>query len=600
MNSCPSPRPILSPGRLPPRRRSRDGRSSAPCATVSTLSGAGGTGSAAPARPANPRRAVGLALLLALLLPLAACLDGSDSAGGEAPREVFGQTAVLHRTTGPLALDGAVRQAPLKVTAGMLPVGDAAPPEGWFEGAGLERTARSSRATLRSRLTRAAGLHSIYHAGIHVRDLETGETVFARKADDPTLLASNTKIFTTAAALEVFGPGAFLETRLLARGHVDEDGVLHGDLAAVGAGDPTFSWRQSMDRDPLAAFRGWADGLEERGIREVDGHLYLDHGLFDAPLVHPDWEPRKRLRWYQAPVAAFAFHENVVTVLAEPAVRAGLPALVYLRPDLPTFEVDSTVLTTPSWRGNRLLVHRPPGDREISVAGGVYLRAGDIDMSITVEEPTEFFGDAVSTALAQEGVPVRGRRIPVQVLPGLAWEPVAVHRTTLLDVIEVTNHESQNLFAETLVKLVGAKRCGTGNWKRGTQAVMELARDLGVDTTGMALRDGSGLSRRNEASPSQVTAFLAGMARRPHRQSFLASLPTGGEDGTSLEDRLDEAPYPGNFWAKTGTLTGVSTLSGYARGPSGRVYAFSVLTRGGIWHGRQIQDAVVRALVNHG
>jgi D-alanyl-D-alanine carboxypeptidase/D-alanyl-D-alanine-endopeptidase (penicillin-binding protein 4) len=170
----------------------------------------------------------------------------------------------------------------------------------------------------------------------------------------------------------------------------------------------------------------------------------------------------------------------------------------------------------------------------------------------------------------------------------------------LYDVVEITNHESQNLFAETLLKLVGARRCGAGSWPRGSQAVTELARSLGVEGDGLTLHDGSGLSRENRSTPRQMTAFLAGMARQPVRDAFVASMPTGGEQGTSLEKRLEDPPYPSSFYAKTGTLTGVSTLSGYARGSSGRLYAFSVLTRGGVWGGRQVQDAVVRALVDHG
>ena len=170
----------------------------------------------------------------------------------------------------------------------------------------------------------------------------------------------------------------------------------------------------------------------------------------------------------------------------------------------------------------------------------------------------------------------------------------------LFDVLQITNHESQNLFAETLFKLVGAARCGAGSWPRGSDAVTELARSFGVEGDGFTLHDGSGLSRQNEATPRQVTAFLAGIARQPYRDAFVASLPTGGEAGTSLHKRLKEPSYSRHFFAKTGTLTGVSTLSGYARGRSGRVYAFSVLTRGGVWQGRQVQDAVVRALVDHG
>ncbi len=498
----------------------------------------------------------------------------------------------------PPAVEG-MEARPAAVTAGLVPVGDADPPEDFFTEPA--RPGPVNRGRLVSALRAAVAKGPSVRIGVHVRELESGDMVYGYRSTETSLLASNTKLFTTGVALDSLGPGHFLETRLLARGRLGDDGVLHGDLAVVGGGDPTLSWRQTRDGDIYAAFRLWAQALRDRGVTEVDGHIYLDHGLFEDPNVHPDWDPRKRLRWYQVPVDALAFHENTVDVYAEPAPRPGLPAKTGLTPDVTTYDLSSTVLTAPSWRGNRLLINRLGGSDVITAAGGVYVNANRVAMDIAVDDPVRFFGDALDAAFAEEGMRVRGRRVPVDQLPGFApWQEVAVHRTPLYEVLRITNHESQNLFAETLMKLVGAKACGAGSWVRGSQAMHELSERFGVSQDGLQLHDGSGLSRQNQAMPQQVTAFLAGMAQHPHRDVYLATLPTGGEDGTSLHERLDDAPYPGNFFAKTGTLTGVSTLSGYARGRSGRLYAFSVLNRGGVWQGRQVQDAVVRALVDRG
>ena len=488
---------------------------------------------------------------------------------------------------------------PATITAGLVPVGDADPPADFFTEP--DRPGPVNRGRLVSALRAAVAKGPSVRIGVHVRELSSGEMVYGYRSTETSLLASNTKLFTTGVALDSMGPGHFLETRLLARGRLDGDGVLHGDLAVVGGGDPTLSWRQTRDGDIYFVFRQWAQALRDRGVTEVDGHIYLDHGLFEDPIVHPDWDPRKRLRWYQVPVDSLAFHENTVDVYAEPASRPGLPAKTGLTPDVPTYGLSSTVSTASSWRGNRLLINRLGGSDEITAAGGVYVKASRVSMDIAIDDPVRFFGDALNAALAEEGMRVRGRRVPVEHLPGFSpWQEVAVHRTSLDEVLRITNHESQNLFAETLMKLVGAKACGAGSWVRGSQAVHELSESFGVPQAGLQLHDGSGLSRENQATPSQVTAFLTGMARQPYRDAYVATLPTGGEDGTSLRKRLDEAPYPRNFFAKTGTLTGVSTLSGYARGRSGRLYAFSVLNRGGVWQGRQVQDAVVRALVDRG
>ena len=104
--------------------------------------------------------------------------------------------------------------------------------------------------------------------GVHVVELDTGETVYAYNPDEPRVIASNTKLFTTAAALDALGPGYLFETRLLMRGAV-EGGVLRGDLGVVGAGDPQISGRE-YGGDAFGAFRPWAAALRERGIERVD------------------------------------------------------------------------------------------------------------------------------------------------------------------------------------------------------------------------------------------------------------------------------------------------------------------------------------------
>ena len=136
--------------------------------------------------------------------------------------------------------------------------------------------------------------------GVHVADAVTGESLYEHQADRPLVAASNTKLVTTAAALDLLGPGYLYETRFEQRGE-QLGSTLAGDLAVRGAGDPNISGR-SFDGDPLAVFRGWASELARRGIRTVEGDLYLEHRRFDDERIHPDW-PRNQLhRHYEAPV----------------------------------------------------------------------------------------------------------------------------------------------------------------------------------------------------------------------------------------------------------------------------------------------------------
>lgn len=438
------------------------------------------------------------------------------------------------------------------------------------------------------------------HAGVHVVEVSSGQTRFARRADEPFILASNAKILTTAAALDGLGPGYFFETPLLARGRIDRTSrTLEGDLAVVGGGDPTISGRRHLG-DPFGVFRRWAARLRLMGVDRVTGDLILDHGLFPEPGRHPDWNPRNHYKWYQVPVDALGFYENVVRIRLRPDERPGAPARFELYPPVPFLEVTNRVRTLASRRGHGVDAVMG-GDGTLRLDGGIYRGTDHIDTYMALEDPVGWFGAALRASLERRGIRIDGRIRPVDDLPGLGWRQVAVHRTDLLTVIEVTNRESQNFFAESVIRLLGAELCGRGTWPAGVRAVETFLTEAGLEPETYSLADGSGLARTNRMTPRQMTTVLRHMAFHEHGRELIRSLPHGGLEGSSLENRLTEPAYAENVFAKTGTLVGVTTLSGYAKGRSGRLYAFSILIEGGpVWRGRKLQDALVRALVDAG
>ncbi len=440
-------------------------------------------------------------------------------------------------------------------------------------------------------------LHQTAALGVHVLDAATGETVYTYNGDEPRVTASNTKLFTTAAALDALGPGYLYETRLLLRGAV-ADGVLHGDLGVVGSGDPSFDSR-AFDGDVYGAFRAWASDLAARGVRRVDGDLYLDAGLFEPLEIHPDWPPEQRAAWYEAPVAALSFNDNCVLVRVWPGAHGGL-ARVETVPPVHLFLVENSARTTNSPRHNHLNVMRQ--EDRLVVTGSIYQRSGPLEEEVTVPDPVRFFGLALIAALGESGIEVRGGPRQVSPLPGPVWERVAVYRSSLLDAVRIANKRSQNFFAESLVKLVGARRCGSGSWRDGVKAVGEFLVGMGVPATAFRMTDGSGLSRNNHFTPRATAQLLRHMYHDSWGEEFVQSLPGAGDADGSLRQRLTTPPYRGNVFAKTGTIEGVSALSGYARALSGRVYAFSILlnrTRG-LAQAHQAQDRIVMALIDHG
>jgi D-alanyl-D-alanine carboxypeptidase/D-alanyl-D-alanine-endopeptidase (penicillin-binding protein 4) len=186
---------------------------------------------------------------------------------------------------------------------------------------------------------------------------------------------------------------------------------------------------------------------------------------------------------------------------------------------------------------------------------------------------------------------------------------IARHRTDLPTILEVVNKRSQNFYAEALVKLLGLELCGEGSWAAGGEAVATFLDKVGIRRGAYVWADGSGMSRNNRFSARQLTSVLRHMYYHPHGRAYLRSLAYSGESEldppwmtSSLSERLDEAGYRSNVLAKTGGLDGVSTLSGYVKAQSGRIYAFSILCNSAParWRAIQAQDRIVRILVDRG
>lgn len=453
---------------------------------------------------------------------------------------------------------------------------------------------------LRSALEREvqSALRSSKSLGVHVVDLADRREIYGWQADAPRILASNTKLLTTAAALAELGPDFVFETKVMTRGET-RDGALAGDLAIVGAGDPNLSGR-FHEGDPYAVFRPWARALAERGVRVVEGDLVLVNGLFEAPRVHPDWPRDQLTTWYEAPVDALSYSDNCILVRVRPAHAAGAPASVETVPPLDYFKIRNTTRT--GGRGSRLYVTREDGADVLVVSGTVSRGSGPLDVWVAVHDPTAYFAAALRGALAEHEIEVRGTTRPVHGLPEGVWEEIAAHRSDLATTLAVTNKRSQNFYAECLAKLLGRRIAGSGSWDAAAGVVSHFLAGLGLDPAEYRVADGSGLSRANQASPRAMTRVLEGMYFHDFGRDFVRSLPHSGEPGLSWQRRLAQPPYRDNVLAKTGSLNGVSTLSGYAKGVSGRVYAFSILCNQirSASDARAAQDRIVRALVDRG
>ena len=441
--------------------------------------------------------------------------------------------------------------------------------------------------------------------GIAVTRLGDQAPLVTLNPGKPLVLASTTKLFTSAAALDRLGPDYKFRTRLYRDAEIGTDGVLPGHLVITGGGDPGLSGRWYED-DPLAVVQPWAASLARKGVRAVRDGLLLDVSFFDDVQSHPDWPTEQEQRWYQAPVSALSYNDNIVLVRASGGLRPGSPALLGFDPlGPPLLNLISNVVTASrrTWVG----VHREAGSHTVVAAGRVGKNRTWIG-DVTVPDPPLYFAAALSQVLRESG-------IRIDAPPTVKTEPSSVplpfanrvllhtHETPLLSVLAVCNKRSQSFFAEQILKTLGAEKRGRGTWENGRVEVAAFLGSLGLDASRYELTDGSGRAHTNRASAGAYVDFLTALATRWERfETFKATLAVSGEPDGTLRHRLQGSATAGKVWAKTGNVAGVVTLCGYVQAESGQMYAFSILLNGGCQEGRghAYQDRFLNELATFG
>lgn len=427
--------------------------------------------------------------------------------------------------------------------------------------------------------------------GIEVRSLRSGKLLYARNAEKSLKPASTLKLVTTAAALDAFGPQEQITTTLETAGRLDALGRVLGDLYLVGRGDPNLSGRFSEGRI-IAAFEKLAQGLEAAGVKRIEGRLIGHEGLFQGERRGEDWAWEDLVWWYGAEVSALSFNDNSVDLKVTAGERVGDPVLVERNPVSAYYSVVSSASSGPAGSEDTLTLTKAPGSNVIRLAGSYPLGKQAWENSVAVEDPARYATTVLAELLEARGIRVTGGLATSSepLPPGL--RALAAHAgPPMAEMIKAVNKPSQNLHAEMLLRLLGARVKGAGTPAAGLQAVGDFLGRLGVKADAWALQDGSGLSRSDLLSPHEMVNLLVAMDRHPHGKVFRESLPIAGVDGT-LKNRMKGTPAAGRVQAKTGSIRHVNALAGYVTPRSGEPLVFSMVVNHHTSGGREALAAI--------
>jgi D-alanyl-D-alanine carboxypeptidase/D-alanyl-D-alanine-endopeptidase (penicillin-binding protein 4) len=404
--------------------------------------------------------------------------------------------------------------------------------------------------------------------------------LYSHNAEHSFTPASNAKLMTTAAALDILGPDYQFTTRVMAPA-APQDGTV-GELWLVGGGDPSL---RIDDLDKLVA------AVKAAGVRHVTGGIGADGSRFHDAKPR-GWTDDDTLWYYGPEVHGIALERNEVDVTVSPG-DAGGPARVTMDPENGYVRIEGVINTVAAGGGASLSWDHAPSRHALVIKGHVPEGSGGFTQGMAVPDVPLFCATVFRDRLKVAGVSVDGAP-RAGVAPAGAVE-VAKHDSKPLSVlVRRLLKESDNLYAEMLNREVGVHTGGDGGAAAGVKAVQEFLDRAGISTAGLHLTDGSGLSRQDLVTPRTLAGVLRAMACGPQRDTWWRALPIAGVDGT-LSERMKNTPAAGNVRAKTGTISGRTALSGYVTTADGDLLIVSTIFNGftcGTAAARALHDAV--------
>ncbi len=401
--------------------------------------------------------------------------------------------------------------------------------------------------------------------GILIQPLNSDTPIYSHDSDRYFTPASNVKLLTTAAALLQLGSQFRIRTSAYATGVAPN----LTSLRIVGRGDPSFTTVQLKEL---------VRQIKNKGILHIE-KLIVDDSYFPKPNINSSWEWSDLSTYYAPSINSLILNENAVTLTLLPQ-QIGQSLQLKWSNSIASrqWRVENETITAPAKTESGIEIDTLYGEPTLQIKGKRAIDSKPDEWHLSVVDPATYFLQSLSVALMNEGIIVRQGLVVDRHTPlnQEAWERsqeiAAIESPTLANLIQTTNQDSNNLYAESLLKIIGV----TANNSDRLEVLKQKLTELGVDSENYNLVDGSGLSRHNLVSPSAIVQTLKQIYNTPESEIYRQSLPIAGVSGT-LKNRFKNTLVEANLQAKTGTITGNSALSGYLQLANNETLVFSIM-----------------------
>jgi len=402
-------------------------------------------------------------------------------------------------------------------------------------------------------------------AGVSVRSAKTGDLLFNHNGDTRLTPASNMKLITGAAALEMLGSDYRFTTEVCTDGEI-HDQTLIGNLYLRGKGDPTLL-REDFDH--------FVSELKSIGVKRIEGNVVADESWFDDQHHSEDMIWSDEHEYYGAQISALTVSPNTdydagTIMVTVSGGEIGSAPEVVLHPKTDYVDINNlaTTVSTEEEGEGELVIKRNHGSNTITISGTISQFGDPKTNWIAVWNPSAYVMDLFFESLQTHHITLSGKK---------EFASTPIHAKTLLSKKSMPLSEllipfmklSNNGHAEVLLKEMGRVHLGKGSFEAGLEVVKTFLRSEGLNPNNMCLRDGSGISQMNLIQPNELSKLLYTLQNKNWFSSFFDSLPVAGSPerfvGGTLRERFRQTSAENVIFAKTGSLIGVTSLSGYIK-----------------------------------
>ncbi|MEM6630079.1 MAG: D-alanyl-D-alanine carboxypeptidase/D-alanyl-D-alanine-endopeptidase [Bacteroidota bacterium] len=418
------------------------------------------------------------------------------------------------------------------------------------------------------------------HWGFCVKEVQSGKVLASYNPNQSLVTASAMKAITTSTALLKMGEAYRYETVLGYRGKLNTGGVLEGDLIVKGTGDPTLG-SDRFDAFPNSEqlIKTWGDAVLQRGIRIIEGNLIADAAHFSSQSTPGNWSWEDMGNYYGAGSWGINFHENLYYLDFKSGPTPGSATqILRTRPLVSDLSFTNEVKAGPRGSGDNAYIFGAPYSQERYVRGTIPPARNVFTIKGSLPNPPMFLLTEFREYLRKCGITVKGKlSVAFSSTPGTITTLHTHHSPSLAEIARETNYESINLYAESLLKSIAVQSGEKGTTDAGIDALISYWKSRGLDTKGMLLRDGSGLSPNNAVTPLQLAEILRLSYLGPSGRALYNSLPVAGISGT-IKSMLKGTTAQGKIHMKSGYISHVRSYTGFVESRSGKTLVFAMMS----------------------